>query len=272
MAESDLRKFFFYQKYIWNPEDFENMETWMYGSIEGLAEGAHGGAVLSGLRVLPSSGLTVNIDPGIACSPLGRIVVQAAAAQATLGSPAGNPARSLVVLRPKLTEATDIPEPLNPSNMVPLHEKLEHDIVVINGTPAASPVYPATQSGDIVLMGFRLNASHSTIVRADLDLGVVSRRRKRVHKINKVSQSYSVTGTDEIIEADFSSASGVLQLPAAGDSEGTVVHMVKTDSSSNVVAVSGNGAEEISGQNRIDLDSQWQSVTVYCDGLAWRQL
>lgn len=272
MALDDIRKFNFYQKYIWNPTDFENFESWVFGALEGLMEGALGGSVLVGLKVSPSSGLTVNLQAGIACSPLGRIVVQAAPTQVTLDQPVGNPAKSLVVLRPKSTDATSIPLPTNPSLTVSLHEKLEHDVVVLNGTPAASPSYPATESGDIVIMGFELTAGHTTITRSDFDLGVVSRPRRRVPKIKIADSSYTAATGDDIIEADFSAASGVVQLPPAADSEGVFLHVVKTDSSSNVCAVSGNGAEEISGLNVIELESQWQSINIYCNGLAWRQL
>lgn len=265
---TDLRKFYFYQKYTWNPTDFENFETWLWGAIEGLQEGAFGAAVLKGGRPRAGGGMTLLIDALIACNAVGRIVASNSQLNTTIASPAGNPARTLVVARPKSTNATLIPEPMNPSNMVPLHEKLEWDLIVLNGTPAATPAYPATQAGDIVLAGLKLNASHATITEADLDWGVIDRPRKRKQRVKKVTAGVSVVSGDSIIEANFASASGIVLLAPPGDVEGEKFTIVKEDSSANVCAVSG----DISGQSVVELDTQWQSITVYSNGISYRSI
>lgn len=269
MALSDIRKFTFKQKYIWTPEDFENFETWMFGEIEGLLEGLSGGAVLSGMQVTPGSGLQVNMASGIACSPSGRIVV-ASSGSPTFTADGTNPRRSLLVLRPKITDMTSTVDPLNPPTTFYLHQKYDYDLLVLSGTPGVSPSYPSTQSDDIVVCGVYLPAAASSLTQSSFDLGVVSRPRKHKYKIGKKTASYTLDPSDEIIEADFSAASGVIQLPAALSCEGLRYTIVKVDSTSNDVAVSGQGAETISGQNVQTLDTQWQSIELLSNGVSWR--
>ena len=269
---ADIRKFFFYQKYRWSPADFANLQTWIYATMAGMGEGAFGSSVLSGLRVLPSSGMQVTVDTGIAVNDSGRLLYLPTQATPTIGSPVGNPARSLIVLRPVETQSDFFPQPTAPSNSVPLYEKQEYELVVLNGTPSATPVYPATQAGDVIVGAFKLNSGHSTIVRGDIDLGMIERPRKKKSKILEVRDDYDVLDTDEIIEANFATTAGVIQLPPAGDVEGLHVSVIKTDPSSNVCTVSGNGAEVISGQNAIELDTQWQAIKLYSTGQAWRIL
>lgn len=76
-----------------------------------------------------------------------------------------------------------------------------------------------------------------------------------------------MSGVEDIIEADFSAASGVVVPPSPSTVPGQTFTVVKTDSSSNVVAVSGFN---ISGQNPVELDTQWQSVSFYSNGAEYR--
>lgn len=267
---NDLRKFYFYQAYVWSPTDFENFESYVWGAIEGLMEGAFGAAVLKGLRPRAGGGMTLLVDAGVACNDSGRIVGVASQLNTTIASPVGNPARTLVVLRPKSTDATFIPEPTAPSNSVPLHEKLEYDLIVLNGTPAATPAYPAKLTGDIIVAGLKLTAAHATITEADLDFGVIDRPRKRKNRVAIKTGSYDLVEADNIIEADFSAASGVIGLLPAADVEGQQFTIVKVDSSANVCKVAGD--EQISGQDDVDLDTQWQVLTVYSNGIEYRSI
>lgn len=275
MAASDIRKFKFnndLKKYLWSPTDFSNLQTWILGEMEGLFEGLTGGSILKGLVVSPSSGLTVNISGGIAVSPSGRIVVVPSSFQATFVAPSGNPARSLVVLRPKLTDSDQIPKPLDPSTLIYLDQKYEYDVVVISGTPAANPSYPSLESEDIVVAAAYLNSGHTTVAYSDLDHGKLSRPRKSRAKIFKRSGTYTADGTENIIEMDGSAASGLVVLPPAADTVGEEISVIKIDSTANSIAVSGNGAELISGQNVFTLDSQWDRARMYSNGSAWRIL
>lgn len=273
MAQSDFRKFYFYQKYLWSPVDFTNLQNWIYSNIEGGREGSFAGAVLSGLRVLPSSGMTVTVDSGIASSPSGKLMVVPTQQTTAPATPVGNPAWSLVVLRPVFTDADFIPLPTNPSAPpVPLDQQQLYQIVVLNGTPAGNPVYPAVQSDDVVLMGFKLPAGTTTITRAMLDLGVVGRIPRPKRKISQLFQSFAVARPTEIYEVDCTASGLVGQLPPAGNFEGEEFEFIKVDPSANSFSASGNGAETISGQNVMSLDSQWDTMRIYSNGISWRKL
>jgi hypothetical protein len=216
--------------------------------------------------------MTLLVNSGIGVNTNGRLVVVDSQLNTTVQSPVGNPARTLVVLRPKETDGSNIPLPTNPGIDVPLHKFLSYDLIVLNGTPAASPVYPSKQAGDIIVCGLKLSAGHATIVEADFDLGVVDRPRKRSNKPRTITASDSLALDDDIIEVDFSAASGVLQLPPAASAEGMKYTIIKVDDSGNDLAVSGNGAETISGQNAMVLDTQWQAITIYANRTSWRQI
>jgi hypothetical protein len=265
---ADIRDFYFYFKYLWAPADFENMQAWLRGSIEGLAEGAFGGAGLSGLNVVPATGLTVDVDSGLGVSPQGRLLVLAAPGSATFASPSGNPAWSLLVLRPTLTNVNFIPEPVNPSNPVPLHQQFGASLVVINGTPSPTPSYPATQSGDIVLMGVKLAASQSSIAITDFDRFPVSTRRKQIAAVQILAANYNVQAADEHLEFDCSGGARMALLPSAELVPGQKFTLIKTDSSANALSVSGT--DGMSGQNLVTLDAQWQTMTVRSNGFSYR--
>lgn len=268
MALSDIRIFQWYQKYIVKAADMTNLQIWLRGMFEGMSEGAFGGAVLQGLKPSISSGLTVSLDAGIAVSPTGRIMV-ITAATSTFASPAGSPAKSLVVARPKLTDMTQIPEPINPTNQVYLYKKFEYDLIVINGTPAANPAYPSVQAEDVIVCGVTLAAGQTTLTLSDIDFGKIDRPRKRSSKVLKVLADYTGDGSEEIVEIDASAGSAVFYPVSPELVPGQTFTFVKTDSSSNVVAVSGY---EMSGQLSVEMDSQWQSLTIYSNGQKYRSI
>lgn len=273
MATSDLRRFFFYQDYIWTPTDFDNLQTWIYGSMQSIFEGAFGASVLQGLEASPAGGLTLNLNPGIACGDSGEILVSPGALNPVIPSPGGSPQNSIVVLRPTSTNVTLIPLPDNPSTFVPLHSAKSFQMVVLSKIPAFENDYPTKQSGDVIVIGVQLLAGASVINQSNLDYGIVSRKRKSPAKIKTITTNYTTDPTvDEIIEANFLSASGVVHLPAAVSATGHRVWVVKVDSSVNQVAISGNLSELISGQNVITLDSQWDRAQVYSNGQGWRIL
>lgn len=174
-ASTDYRKFNFYQRYVWKAADFTNMQQWIFEMAQGVFEGALGGAVLQGSAVTLTSGLGVAVAAGICVAPNGRLMVLTGSDTATLASPSGNPAFSLVVARPLDVQETPIPDPINPSITDQLHVGQSYQIVVINGTPAASPSYPAVLSTDVILMGFQLTTAQTTLTSASFDGSVISR-------------------------------------------------------------------------------------------------
>lgn len=267
MALSDIRDFYYYTKYLWSAGDFTNFQTWIKARIEGFGEGFSGGGILSGLRCTPGGGLNVSVPAGIGLSPSGKLLVSDATALAAVASPVGNPAWSLIVLRPTNTDLTLIPEPLNPANNVPLHKKTSYTLTVLNGTPAVSPSYPTPDADDLVIMGVKLTAGHVTIASTDLDPTPVNFPRPRRKAIAQKSVSYNLTERDEIVEMNCTGGTRVALLPIASTVPNQEFLIRKTDSSANVCTVSGT--EPIDGVTSIDLEDQYQSVKVYSNGLTY---
>lgn len=272
MANDSIREFYFYFKYLWSPEDFENMQDWLQDEFRGIAEGAFGGSILSGLQASPGGGMTVDISAGLAVSPSGRLIVVPTTQNATVASPSGNPAKTLIVLRPTSTDTESIPEPVNPSNNVNLHAAHGYQVVVINGTPAASPSYPSTQADDVVLMGLELDASHATIVVGDFDRSPIDLPRRKRVPYRQVLASYTIVEDDEHIDVDAAASGPTILLPSAQSVPGLDFHVMKVDSGSNTVAVSGQGGDLISGQSSYELTDQWMGATFRSTGTAWRVL
>lgn len=276
MAASDIRQFYFYVKYIWRAQDFLDMQTWERSWVKAVTEGALGGSILTGCRVVPNTGMQVNIEAGIAVSATGQLMVIPSTQNATFATPAGNPAKSLVVARPKFTDANNIPDPLNPPSQVPLQQIQGYEIVVLDGVAAPSPVYPTPQTEDVVLMGVTLTNGQTTIAYSDLDRTPIYLPRKRVHPISVRTAQWSVDADrDELVEIDCSTTAGFGNLgilPDARQVPGRQYTFMKIDSGANAANVSGQLGQTLSGQAYVSIDDQWGSFSVYSNGLNWRVL
>lgn len=267
----DLRKFYFYQQYVWSPTDFLNFQTWMMGMFRSVFEGAFGNACLGGLECVAPGGMVVAVKPGIAVNQYGRQLVHSTEMEASLASDPSNPRRSLIVLRPKTTDMTNVTEPLNPPNQVPLHSQEGYDLVVIAGTPAAFPQYPSTVDGDVIVMGVAIPAGAVSLNTASLDYSVRDLPRKRPTRIKQVAADYQATIDDEIIEVSCTGGDVTVTLLTAASAPGREVRCVKIDGTSNSMFVEGQGAEQISGLNSIEVDTPWDSIKVYSNGIdGWR--
>lgn len=270
MALTDIRNFNFYQKYLWSPSDFQNLQAWLRGSIEGLFEGLTGSAVLKGLVVSPGGGMLLTISEGIAVNVDGRMVVVDPSLSTTITAPSLNPRRDLLVLRPKTTDATPIPEPTNPSNTVFLHEQFGYDFIVLSGAESASPVYPATQAGDIILAGVYTEPSTVTITESLIDSAITDRPRKRTNKVSVLSGDSTISVDSDIIELDCSDASGTFTLPGAKAAQGKQYTIIRVDDSVNDCVVSGG--EGINGITSVELDGQYQKLNLYSNAITWRSV
>lgn len=271
-ASTDIRKFDWRLKYNVQPEDMENLQDWIFETINALAEGVGDRAILKGGRCLPLSGLTVRTEPLIAVNALGEVLVVGSNSDVALASPVGNPARSLLVVRPLKTDTTSTPDPLNPSTSFNLHTIQGAEIVAIDGTPAATPAYPAINSGDVVLMGFELSAGHATIVQGNFQPGQRDQSSNLRKRVNLASANLTLDEREDVVEMDASGGSRTVTLPPASEALGKVFTVIKTDSSSNAVVIDGDGSETINGLTTVSLIGQWQKLSVISNGAAWRQV
>lgn len=278
MANSDIREFVFYDQYIWQAADFTNLQIWLADQANGLGEALGGSALMTGGLVQPSGGLNLQVDPAIGFSVSngvdgkGQLLVLPAQTPVTVPSNA-QPSKCLLVLRPVQTPETFIPEPLNPGNMVPLHVGFGTQLVLIAGIPAPSPVYPAIQAGDVVIMGITVPGGASSLNINNLDRTPIMVPRQKLLGIVSTSQDGFMASSGEagedIIEADGSMAStGVtVNLPPAVAFQGRYKTLVNVGSSNPVGFFAPEG---ISGQQVQLLDAQWSSMRVYSNGKSYR--
>lgn len=83
------------------------------------------------------------------------------------------------------------------------------------------------------------------------------------------------TSTYQILPSDgyinCSGAAFTVTLPAASGLSGKVIVVTKTDSSlTNIITIEGGGSETIDGDLNTTLNTQYESVTLYCDGSNWQ--
>lgn len=273
MASNDIRRFHFYEQYIWQAIDFENYQKWVDQFFKAISEGANGAAVLAGLDVTPNGGMNVQIAPGIAVSPTGQVMVVPTAQVAVFASDPTNPVKHLLVARPLLTDGTLIPQPTNPLVDVPLHQQQGYQLVVISGTPAASPTYPTglVQAEDTIIASLSLVAGQTTIAQTDLDRALINVPRKRKRAIRTTAATaFGLGSKDNILEVAATAGNSFVTLPPAITCVAEEFIVTKIDSSFNTVTLQGNGGEIISGQANQVIDDQWGSLRVYSTGTSWR--
>lgn len=74
---------------------------------------------------------------------------------------------------------------------------------------------------------------------------------------------------DRTILCDSTLGSIILNLPPAAQAQGKIYTIKKIDSSANVVAIDPNGSEKIDGVLNKTITTQWEALTIHCDGQAW---
>lgn len=211
---TDIRKFNFAFKYLWTKDDFENFQTWLRAQYQGGFEGAFGASVLSGLRcTVTGTDLTVAVSAGIAVNADGRVLYLPNPVTVTVNSPVGNPARTLVVLRPVDSDMTLTPVPTNPTSYFYLHTQLSAQVVVLNGTPGSPPAYPAIQAGDVVLAGFYIDTASSALTVNSFENQKRDVPASRQRRIRKVSSDTTIGHEDNIIEVSCQAGDVTLSLP-----------------------------------------------------------
>lgn len=197
MANTQIRQYKFYPRYVWNAVDFENFQQALTDEYRGIFE-VFGGAY-SNIELSLTTGLNVTAASGIAIGGRGRILTLATSGTVAFASPSVNPAKSLLILRPSESNQTPIAEPTNTLNTVYLNKQLDTTLMVLNGTPAASPSYPTIQDGDLILAGVSLTAGQTTLLAANFDFD--TRNIPRLDLIKKKSYSSRIIGDGSVVYA-----------------------------------------------------------------------
>lgn len=97
-----------------------------------------------------------------------------------------------------------------------------------------------------------------------------------VHSLGHVAidngdSPYALPDGVNVVIANPAAGAITINLPAAADAEGRMVH-VKTISGANNTTIDGDGAETIDGAATKVLTAQYEFVALFCDGTAWHIL
>lgn len=172
MANVAIKKFNFFRRYRWTHLDFADFQQAGLDTVHGLFEGMVGSAaVLSGFTRGTPTGLSLSVGTGIAFSSSAGLLATTTTNVTVVSDPA-NPVKHLVVARRLSEDSTLITDPLNPVATVYLHALQKAQVVVIQGTPGGSPVYPAKQAGDVILFGVSLTTAQAGALAASIDTSV----------------------------------------------------------------------------------------------------
>lgn len=269
MSVEEVRDFNFVFDYLVNETDMTKFQRWLRAEYRGITQGAFGPSCLSGLKVTQSSGLQMSVSIGIAVNEDGRMLyLDTATADTPFASPVANPARSLIVLRPINEPTAPTPEPLDPGTDFYLNDILFAEVIIIDGTPAATPVYPSIEPGDVILAGFLIPAGAVGVTIANEELykrDVPTQLEQRIRAVLSTDSTYTVTAADQILEI----ANAQVNLPADPK---TVIRklfkLVNKRTVGNAVLVSGNG-NNISGQASLSMDDRWSTLEIYSNGVEY---
>ncbi len=82
--------------------------------------------------------------------------------------------------------------------------------------------------------------------------------------------TYTATTTDDVILCDTSGGAWTLSLFAASGNSGKRLIIKKTTSDFTQLTIDANSTETIDGQTTTTLDTQFETLTIVCDGTNWR--
>lgn len=90
--------------------------------------------------------------------------------------------------------------------------------------------------------------------------------------ITTVTGNTTLDTTHHTVLVDATSGAVTLTLPAVASSTRRVYNIKKIDSSVNAVVVDPAGAELIDDQSSVSIQSQWNAITLHCNGSVWYRL
>ena len=103
----------------------------------------------------------------------------------------------------------------------------------------------------------------SAVTKAKLDNAATS-----LTIVAKTS-AYTLTTSDELVTVDTTSAF-TLTLPAAASNSGRIYRILKTSSDANACTIDGNASETIGGSTTTTVNTQYECLTIVCDGSNWQ--
>lgn len=220
------------------------------------------------VTVLSATDMTGTVASGVAFDESGqRIEVTATQNFQLPAADATNPMKALLVLRYAQVGDTSIPQPSNPALNVFLNLDDSFSLVVLAGTPAVSPSYPATQANDVVLMGYSIpaNTVHANATTEDATV-----RDQGLGRTQAKTANYTATAFDNFIACNANGGGFTITAPPSRFAEGWECVIQKTDSSGNAVTIQLQGTDTFrlngSAPNSVQLTAQAESITLKISG------
>lgn len=87
--------------------------------------------------------------------------------------------------------------------------------------------------------------------------------------VTSKTTTYTATVSDDLILCNSSGGAFTVTLYAASGNSGKILKIKKTDSSVNAVTIDGNASETIDGALTTTLSTQYEIITIICDGSNW---
>jgi len=154
-------------------------------------------------------------------------------------------------------------------------ELLEDNTTVLANTNSASSADGTTIGSYITVedtnvlgvLGSSAGGGSADEFRVDINGGLSG----QIITCTITANAYTVIGTDYHINVDDDvDATGnvTINLPAVATNTGRILHIKKIGNSYNVI-LDGNASEEIDDATTQTMTSQYDSITIMCDGTAW---
>ena len=87
--------------------------------------------------------------------------------------------------------------------------------------------------------------------------------------IDEYASAQTLTANNYLVLVNASSGDITVTLPAAASHTNRIYTIKKIDSSEHTVTIDANSNEKIDGEETIDLNLQYQYITIACDGDEW---
>jgi hypothetical protein len=87
--------------------------------------------------------------------------------------------------------------------------------------------------------------------------------------VNTTASTLTLDDTHYTVLSNATGGSTTLTLPTASTVTGRIYHIKKSDPSANTVTVDGSGSETIDGGTTAVITTQYECITIQCDGSEW---
>ncbi len=144
------------------------------------------------------------------------------------------------------------------------------DTQTLSAKTLTSPVINTSVSGTAILDEDNMVSDSATqlATQQSIKAYVDSQTGATLSVANKTG-AYTATTSDDVITCDSSGGTFTITLYAASTNSGRKLVIKKTDSSYNIVTIDGNASETVDGATTTTLATQYESVTLICDGSNW---